>query len=310
MKGRPPETGQHDLVAQLVDYVGAINMMQRRFLEQALAALEPQERKEFNNYLEYWASTQMDAIQLIGDSYNAIVKGMIAEQAFFRRHKRYRYSRYDEVGGIVYGSEEYMRPYMIGLAITTYLWPNHTSISRFFRKVFPTAGGQRYLEIGPGHGMFFLQALSSAKFDHCLGVDISPTSIAMTRRLLESKWFGEFDGYDLMEADFLSADLPAHDFDAIVMGEVLEHVEQPDLFMRRIRELCKDNAFAFVTTVVNSPAIDHIFLFEDPQSIRDLLTASGFRIVAEQLSPYVNSTLAETMAKRLPLNAAFHLAPQ
>jgi 2-polyprenyl-3-methyl-5-hydroxy-6-metoxy-1,4-benzoquinol methylase len=306
----PLEFECDDKVAELVRYIGSTNAMQKRFLKQAVAGLTSSERYEFNHFLEYWLSEASATIQTVGDSYNKIVQSMIAEQAFFRRHNRYRFSRYDEVRSTVYGSEEYMRPYMMGLGVSTYLWPNHMAISRFFRSVFPNAPTGSYLEVGPGHGMFFLQALGSAKFDFCLGVDISPTSVAMTRKLLDSKWFGEFSRYDLVEADFLSADLSAHGFDTIVMGEVLEHVERPDLFMGRIHDLSKKGAFIFVTTVVNAPAIDHIYLFDTPQAVRDLLIASGFEIKAEQLSPYVNSTLEETMAKRLPLNVAFQLTPQ
>ena len=298
-----------DLVSRLAEQIVSANPMQRRFLEHALAGLTDAERGEFDHYLGFWLSTGEADIEDIASSYNKIVQSMIVEQAFFRRHKRYRFARYEDVAESVYGSEDYMRPYMMGLAVSTYLWPNHTAISRFFKSVLPPAPRGRYLEVGPGHGVFFMEALKSGRFESCLGVDISATSIAMTRRLLDSGWFGRFDGYELMLSDFLTAELPHNGFDGIVMGEVLEHVEQPDVFMARIRELCRPGAFAFVTTVVNAPAIDHIHLFEEPQAVRDLLHAAGFRIGAERQVPYVNTTLDETMAKRLPLNVAFQIEP-
>lgn len=298
-----------DLVSRLVEQIVSANPMQRRFLEYALAGLSNAERSEFNHYLGFWLATGEAGIEDIARSYNQIVQSMIVEQTFFRRNRRYRFARYEDVADSVYGSEEFMRPYMMGLAVSTYLWPNHTAISRFFRSVLPRAPHGQYLEVGPGHGVFFIEALKSGRFEACLGVDISATSIAMTRRLLDSGWFGRFGRYELMLSDFLSAELPRHGFDTVVMGEVLEHVERPDMFMARIRELCRPGAFAFVTTVVNAPAVDHIYLFEEPEAVRELLQAAGFRIGAELLVPYVSTTLDETMAKRLPLNVAFQIEP-
>ena len=103
--------------------------------------------------------------------------------------------------------------------------------------------------------MFFMAAARSRKFSNCLGVDLSPTSVALTKSLMGSGHFGRFQDYELRQADFLGAPLPRASFDAIVMGEVLEHVEWPALFMARIRELAAPGAFVFVTTAINAPSI-------------------------------------------------------
>jgi len=95
------------------------------------------------------------------------------------------------------------------------------------------------------------------------------------------------------------------------MGEVLEHVEEPARFMGRIRELAAPGGYVFITTAINAPAVDHIYLFETPEAVRELVRSAGFAIEGEQTSPYIGMTLEETMAQRLPVNIALQLrAPQ
>ena len=93
------------------------------------------------------------------------------------------------------------------------------------------------------------------------------------------------------------------------MGEVLEHVEQPALFMARIRELAAPGAFVFITTAINAPAVDHIYLFDTPDAVRALVRKAGFAIKAELVAPYVGMTLEETLAQKLPINIALQLEP-
>jgi 2-polyprenyl-3-methyl-5-hydroxy-6-metoxy-1,4-benzoquinol methylase len=246
-------------------------------------------------------------MDFVAEAYNTIVRDTLREQMFFRRHGRYRYSRYDEVASSVYLNDDYMTRYMVGLAVTTFLWPNHLAIHRFFRTSLGAAPAGDYLEIGPGHGVFFMTALRSGKFRRCLGVDLSPTSIAMTEALLAGGKFGRFGGYELRQADFLAAPLPERAFAAVVMGEVLEHVEEPARFMDRIRELAAPGGYVFITTAINAPAVDHIYLFETPEAVRELARNAGFLIEGEQTSPYIGMTLEETMAQRLPVNIALQL---
>jgi len=110
--------------------------------------------------------------------------------------------------------------------------------------------------------------------------------------------------------DFLSADLPPGGFDAIIMGEVLEHVEQPEKFMKQIHRLAKEDAYIFITTCVDAPVVDHIYLFENTKQIADLFMRCGLKIKEELFLPYEGKTLEESFAQRLPVSVAYVLQKQ
>ena len=128
--------------------------------------------------------------------------------------------------------------------------------------------------MGGGHGLylraFCSEANSNAKVDV---VDISPTSLRLCQEMAAAP-----------NAEFILGDV--HDFsraqyDFITMGEVLEHVEDPIKLLRKLRTLCCPGGSIFVTTPTNAPAIDHIYLFETVQDIRDVIGQAGLEILNE-----------------------------
>lgn len=295
-----------DSVHQLVAVVVATNPMQASFLDAALACLSPDERATLHSYVDYWLATGLP-LEALAESYNLIVSDTLQQQIYFRRHHRYRYSTFKEVADSVYFNPEYMSKYMRGLGLTTLLWPNHLELTRFFNRTLPAATSGAYLEVGPGHGFYFIEALRRATFSRYVGVDISPTSLAMTRGAIASGFFGDFSGYELIEADFLHWRADAA-FSAVVMGEVLEHVEDPAAFLAHIREVSKPNSFIFITTCLNCPAIDHITLFRCMEELERLARSADLTIADELVVPYHGLTLEESMDERLPVNVGLVLA--
>jgi len=292
-------------VGALVESVGEAFPVHRAFLATAIENATDDELRRLSDYLEFCHSKGL-ADDYLADCYLTIVCDTVDEQVYFKEHKRYRHSTFADVAESVYHDADYMNRYMYGLAISTFLWPNHVAMVRMFRAEIPATGGGRYLEVGPGHGFLLLTAAEVGGYDELLAVDLSEASVEQTETIV--RHFQPDRNVRVRKMDFLdAADLKPRSFDAVVMGEVLEHVEEPERFLRRIAELAAEDAFIFITTCINSPAVDHIYLWTTTDSLEKMIEASGLDIVKPLRLPYEGTTLAESVERELPINVAYVL---
>jgi len=93
-------------------------------------------------------------------------------------------------------------------------------------------------------------------------------------------------------------------FDIIVSGEVLEHIENPGKFLRKLTTMANDNALIYITTVINAPAIDHISLFKNPDELRVLFDNNGLRIIDMRCFLYRGKPLEVCIRKKWPVMVA------
>jgi len=291
---------------ELSDAIVAQNPVHAEFLASSMGGLTQEARQGLLEYVEYCTGRGRSIVYL-ADCYNTITNDTLNEQFFFMKHGRYRYSKYAEVADKVYLDAEYMNKYMYGLAITAFLWPNHAKMYEFFVRSFPRGKRGAYLEIGPGHGYYLRTAAELGNFDRLVGIDVSPTSVALTRDILEHSSLETSAQIDIVESDFLAVENDERGFACIVTGEVLEHVEQPGLFLRKIAELSDKDTHIFVTTCVNAPSVDHIFLWRTTDAIEDLIRESGLEIVEPLHVPITGKTLAECVRDALPISVAYVL---
>ena len=128
-----------DTAKQVDDFAALVttaNPLHTSFITRSLGSMREDTRAELTDYLNYCRSVGL-SLEYLADSYNTIVSDTFREQMFFREHKRYRWSRFDELADSVYFDDAYMRKYMYGLAITAFLWPNHVALHDFFTRTFP-----------------------------------------------------------------------------------------------------------------------------------------------------------------------------
>jgi 2-polyprenyl-3-methyl-5-hydroxy-6-metoxy-1,4-benzoquinol methylase len=295
-------------IIALVALIKSENPLHSNFIDEAMANLRPDELQRLGLFLAYCNQNGLDSAYMC-ESYLTLVEDTISEQIYFKKHQHYRYSSFKEVAQKVYFDPDYMDRYMHGLAISTFLWPNHVRITRYFKQTIPKRAVGSYLEVGPGHGQFLMMAMQECSYDSYLGVDISATSIKQTRNVIDY-FLPDISTMATLETrDFLAKDdLEACSFDAIVAGEVVEHVEQPEPFFRRIAELAKPDAHIFLTTCINTPAIDHIYLWRTPQELESMIRDCGLTIRDRLTLPYQGKSLDEAIAEDLSVNFAFLLS--
>jgi 2-polyprenyl-3-methyl-5-hydroxy-6-metoxy-1,4-benzoquinol methylase len=292
---------------RLMDAIVESNPSQKNFLRKSRETLGQSDAQLCRVYLKYCEDSGV-TLEYLAGAYNFFVRETVKEQMFFARHGRYRYSRYAEVAERVYLDEDYMRKYMHGLALTAFLWPNHRAMGRFFESGLPRRPAGRYLEVGPGHGFQMLRAMVTTSFETYEGIDISPASVDLTQSIL-SRMAPSGKRFVVRLADFLSLD-GSERVDALVMGEVLEHVETPVDFLAKIREISHAGTHIYLSTCVNAPEVDHITLFSSLDQLRQLVAAAGLGIRDELALPHAGVSLDEARAGRLPINVAFHLEIQ
>lgn len=283
-----------EMLTRFYDILCEKDPFQEKHLKQL--DLDSTTQAEFVSFLEFCMEELKESMDHIAEAYLFLNDMILQETYFFKRNGHYRHSSLEEVAADVYHNEEYMKNYMIGLAVSDFLWPQHLKILDYYEKYlesFPIVEGS-YLEIGPGSGQLLLRAVNSGKFSEMTACDISESSAELCNRFLD--FMGKEKECRVIVKNFF--DFPDEkQFDCIVMGEVLEHVEDPESMLRKIGSLLKNEGRAFVSTVINAPAIDHIYLFRNEEEVKKLVEGSGFEIV-DSYSAAIGGVQIEKAMKR------------
>lgn len=234
----------------------------------------------------------------LAEAYNLIVADTATETKFFLQNGKYRYSSFEETEKLVYSNHDYMSKYMIGLAISGYLWPNHIKIFHWFQKVMSEHRGDKYLEIGPGHGRYFCEAVKNNGFKEYDAIDVSKTSVEQTKRFINDFLSNELrDKCKVFRQNAYDYN-PAYKYDFVVIAEVLEHVEDPKRMLEIIHNISSEESYIYVTVPINAPAIDHIFLFNTIEEVEQMVLEVGYTIVDYLYAPGGDMDLEKAIKRK------------
>jgi 2-polyprenyl-3-methyl-5-hydroxy-6-metoxy-1,4-benzoquinol methylase len=297
----------NNLLQEFCDFVGQKNVIHAKFLEKSLADITIEETAKFENLLNFYMRRENNTLEEIADKYLNKISFMMEDQIYFVEHNKYRFSTFAEVEDY-YKSHAYMNSYTIGLGLSTYLWHVHREIMRFFYKYLKISNVEEgvYFEIGPGHGEYLVTAMQRTNFRQYLAVDISKTSVELTQAYVDHSMKNTTKNYTIIHEDFFK--YPNEKlFDAVVLGEVLEHVENPSAFLRKIYQIASDDAYIFISTAINAPDPDHIYLFNNLNEIIELFEKENFTVV-DYIAVNANDVPIEKAEKRkIPIVVAFIL---
>jgi len=74
-------------------------------------------------------------------------------------------------------------------------------------------------------------------------------------------------------------------YDAILLCELMEHLEDPSGFLKKVRTCLKPGGLIFVTMAVNIAQEDHIYLYASINDCRKQLADCGFVTIIEKIIP-------------------------
>lgn len=229
---------------------------------------------------------------------------VMPEEMYFRRHNRYRLSSFADAERECYANKPLMTRYMNGLLVSNVIWRNHAlAISSYALEFLPSLKkGSVLLEIGPGHGLFLYLAANTASVASAHGWDISPASVDRTRKILDLLEVARPVTLSLTDLFDAKSGKDGPLFDAIVMSEILEHLEAPVEALKLASAWLRPGGSIWVNVPANSPAPDHIFLVHSPEHARELVREAGLEVFASHAFPMTGSTLERARKEKLAIS--------
>lgn len=294
-----------DKIANLLSIIAEMNPLQAKALDGIADKLSQDEKDGLTTLLDFYMR-QGNTIEHLAEYYLKLIHSFMEEQLYFILNGHYHYSSSEEVNEFFYQNPEYMEYYMKGLAISLYLFEHHRNCRKWFcDKISALNTGDNWLEVGVGHGEYFTLALCHTNYNHYVGIDISPTSVLLTKEMVSQRTLPRCTtprDIEVREQDFFQYNGPV--CDAVVMGEVLEHVERPADFLKKVYEVTHEKSFIYITTVINAPAVDHVYLFSSAEEIERLYQKTGFEVCDKCLFPAHGYTVEKAQKKKAAIVTA------
>ena len=302
-------------LAILVDQVLEAWPKHATFVERSFEGREPavmEATEKLAGAVVALSATVDGGIKTLCDDYRYMSEYIVLpEELYFRRNGEYRLKSFEDANRECYANTEMMTRYMNGLLISNVIWDNHArSFADFLHAFLPSlAPGTRLLEVGPGHGFYLHFASQDDRVASLTGWDVSPVSVGITRHALDV--LGTTKSVDLKVQNLFLAGEPTDEqkFDAILLGEVLEHVEDPRAALRALSGWLRPGGKIWINVPANSPAPDHIYLVRSVEEASALVRDAGLELVRECAFPMSGATLEKAVKRQLAISCVLTATP-
>jgi 2-polyprenyl-3-methyl-5-hydroxy-6-metoxy-1,4-benzoquinol methylase len=189
---------------------------------------------------------------------------------------------------------------------TPYLDERNLGILRQIRS------GERILDVGCGRGCLGEEMRSRGNVVH--GIELDPEAAAMAKQRLDLVVCA-----DATVVDQLPVEVRAGQYDTLVLADVLEHMANPQRFLDQVTPLLRPSGRIVVSlpnvaswpmrlrllagdfTYADAGILDRTHLrFFTRKTARALIEEAGFRIVAEDVTPYFARVVLPVLKRLRP----------
>ena len=218
------------------------------------------------------------------DGYAEFCTEALRAQVFFEKTGRYQATSYQEVVKSCYHSADYMeKRYLPGQYLSHSIWPHHQRmLRRFIGTLLPKISNEvaLFYEVGVGCGMYSQVTLQCLQQTKGIGYDISDYALDFTMRIIKAH--GLDSRYETRNQNIITD--PIDDkCDFVISQEVLEHLEDPETFIRGLHTAVRPGGWSYITAAINAAHTDHIYLYRSPEEVRRQIENAGWSVVDAQI---------------------------
>lgn len=222
-------------------------------------------------------------------------------QVLLERTGKYKYTTFDEVKKMYELEKETGPNYLWGLYFSEIFWKIHCNLIKFFKIKFveksPDIG--KILEVPIGTGFYLSEFLLKKSAWSGLGIDFAENAVKFSNKICELNNISK--KCEILQKDFFKFN-SEEKFDRIICGEFLEHVETPQDVIEKIVNILSKNGKIFLTAAIWAGGVDHIYLYEHPNEIREQIRRSGLRIEEELVQPVFEKDLKHPEKGKIAIN--------
>jgi hypothetical protein len=230
-------------------------------------------------------------IKLISKSFVKFTTEINYLQFLYNKTKSYPKIDFVKIKNDIYENDEYMFEYYMGVVASIFLWKSNYKLLQFFDKNFLAKYQSQYsnfVDLASGH--FFYSAYAFRREFAVKNVKYFQLDIAPMAQYLIAKYCKKielsnsvFQLGDLNSFENLRDIIPEYESSMIICNFVIEHLEDPQIFLKNLRKCIKSKDVLFISLAITAAQVDHIFEFKNEFEVIQLFERCGFLVESYRL---------------------------
>lgn len=268
-------------IKRLLLAIGSQDKLHAKTLRKGMEEMRSREYWHLVGIIQAYFTFKGIKVKQIAEDYLHMVIDMRNEMKYFQQEGEYSCKSEKEAYVNYYSNPDVMRYYMNALVISHILWSHHFKMIQFFRSLTSKYGEfgngrEIILDVGAGHGLFSKTIIETMpNYKRIDVMDISDESLNMAHAFLGD------DRIEYIKQD-IKTFLPFYKYDIVIMGEILEHMDDPLAVLKHASTLLSKDGVIWITVPTNAPAIDHIYLFRNKMDVLRLIDDAGLMHICSE----------------------------